>query len=152
LNSASSPFLSPRGVSRGVFQLSKRGFLATLETTEKDWHPSPFFVAPRRLFCHSEAYFLSSRALFCHPEPFFFVAPSPFFVLPSPLFCRPEPSGEGSLGTCVPREDMDGLAPRALFFCRPEPNFLSPRGVSRGVSQQFLPAFNKPYLFLCKVI
>jgi hypothetical protein len=39
-------FLSPRGVSRGVSQLSKRGFLATLETTEKDWHPSPFFVTP----------------------------------------------------------------------------------------------------------
>ena len=43
----------------------------------------------------------------------------------APFFCRPEPQGEGSLGTGVPREDMDGLSPRALF--------LSPRGVSRGV-------------------
>jgi hypothetical protein len=48
------PFLSPRGVSRGVFQLSKRRFLATLETTEKGCHLDPLFVAPSHFFCPPE--------------------------------------------------------------------------------------------------
>ena len=61
-------------------------------------------------------------------------------------FCRPERKRGvpkrgvprrihvGSLGTFVPREDMDGLSPRALF-CHPEPPFfVTPRRQPRGPS------------------
>jgi hypothetical protein len=43
----------------------------------------------------------------------------------APFFCRPEPQGEGSLGTCVPRPDKVG-------GCRPE-------GSARGVSSFYRP-------------
>jgi hypothetical protein len=87
-------------------------------------HPSPFFVTPSPLF------FLSPRA--------------PFFVAPS--------VARGSLGAYAIREDTKGSVPRddgwavapSPFFvspspsCRPEPPFLSPRGVRRGVSLRTL--------------
>jgi hypothetical protein len=45
----------------------------------------------------------------CRPDPFFFVTP----------ICHPERS-EGSLGTCVPREDTVGnVAPSFSFFVAP---------------------------------
>ena len=41
---------------------------------------------------------MSPRAPLCHPEPLSFVAPSLLFVTPS--------GSEGSLGTCVPLDDI----------------------------------------------
>jgi hypothetical protein len=82
--------------------------------------------------CHPETTFLSPEANFlCRPEPLSFVTPS---------------GSEGSLGTCVPRDDKKGsvprensmggsrpettfLSPEANFLCRPEPlSFVTPSG------------------------
>ena len=104
--------------------------------------PEPFFVAPSRLFCHHEPFF-------CRPEP-------PFHVTP-----RRQPRGLPE--NAVPNEARgpsalwasgghDGrLSPRAPFLSPRPPFHVTPRRQPRGL-QQFLPAFNKPYLFLCKVI
>ena len=64
--------------------------------------PSLLFVAPRRPMCRPEHFFVAPRRK------------------PRGLLMKHHPErSEGSLGTFVPREDMDGL---------------SPRGVSQGVS------------------
>jgi hypothetical protein len=114
-------------------------------------HPEPTFLSPRAyFFCPPELPFLSPRASFFVTPSFLFLSPRAlargpsalarlgktqreavapsllFFVTPSLLFCRPERS-EGSIGACAPQEDRVGnVAPSFLF--------LSPRGVSRGVS------------------
>ena len=36
---------------------------------------------------------------------------------PSPFFCRPEAQAEGSLGTCVPRDDIPGRRPERSEGC-----------------------------------
>jgi hypothetical protein len=120
--------------------------------------------------CRPEPTFLSPRGVRGVPRAYFFVAPrlkprgppSLFFVAPSPFLCRPEhpffvaPSAsEGSLGTCVPREDtVENVAPSLSFYVAPsasegslgayapwndkkkhaEPLFLSPRAQARGPS------------------
>jgi hypothetical protein len=52
----------------------------------------------------------------CKPH----VTSSLFLCRPKPPFCHPEASAEGSLGTCVPREDKVGnVAPSHPFFVAP---------------------------------
>jgi hypothetical protein len=96
-----TPFLSPR---TPPFCLPNLYFVA----------PNAPFLSPEPLFCRPE------RPPFCRPERPLFVAPS------APFFCRPEAQAEGSLGTCVPRDDMVGDVTPSLF-CHPEPPFLFPQ-------------------------
>jgi hypothetical protein len=79
------PFLSPRGVSRGV----PRHLRAPREDKKGSvpWEDRVENVAP---------------SLFLSPEP--------------PFFCRPERS-EGSLGACVPRDDIPGRRPERSEGC-----------------------------------
>ena len=70
-------------------------------------------------YCRPSLLFLSPRALFCHPEPLFFVAPS-------------EARGPSALAR-LGRTWWEAVAPSLLFFAAPNPPFMSPRGVSRGV-------------------
>ena len=96
------------------------------------------------------------QALLLLPRAYFFGRPEPsLFCHPEPLFCHPEQS-EGSLGACKPREDRVGnVAPNPSFVTPSEARgpaararlgksgwemsprasfFVSPRGVSRGVT------------------
>jgi len=81
--------------------------------------PSPCAVTPSLLFLSPRGVSRGGpSALACLGKTRWEMSPRASF------FCRPERS-EGSLGTCMPREDKVGnVAPSLLF--------LSPRGVSRG--------------------
>jgi len=110
--------------------------------------PSPLFLSPRALFsCHPEPLFS------CHPERS--EGSFPGDAVPNAPFCRPERS-ERCLANA--RQDRIGMSPRAFFYCRPErsegslgtyapredTDGLSPRAVRRGVSITIL--YEKPLL------
>ena len=64
-----------------------------------------------------------------------------FFVAPSRLFCRPEALAEGSSNcqrgdfSLRSKRQDEATLEKTEKGCRPEPSFLSPRAVRRGVFQ-----------------
>jgi len=102
---------------------------------------NPFNVYFIRLFYHliGEAVLKFVQAILLSPRALFFIVPSPF-LSPRALFCHPEASAEGSLGACALWEDRVRRFLASLEMTEkgghPEPPFLSPRGVSRGVPRR----------------
>jgi hypothetical protein len=116
--SAQSPFLSPRGVSRGVFLMKRRPERS--EGCTACARQDKIGMSPRTLFYY-------------RPEPTFFVTPSHFLSLRALFFVTPSEARGPSALARLGRTGWE-MSPRALFLSSRAYFFVAPSRQARGPS------------------